>query len=143
MAGHFALVDTARKLTTVNWREYAQKIVALTMLLKCAAIGFMTKEEEICETHMLALRQELSLEPIVSSDEELFGAPPKCPPEVKRLKDNLAFGTLIAHPVLVATSKLVDGLRPLLEMCDEHIARWKLTLYPPPEEITSIVISMS
>jgi hypothetical protein len=114
----------------------------MTMLLKSATIGFMTKEEEVCETHLMALREELTLDPVLSGEEELFGPPPKWPLEVKQMKDNLAFGTIIALPTFLATSKLIDGMRGLIEMCEEHIARWKLTLYPPIEESTSIVISM-
>jgi hypothetical protein len=142
MAAHWVLLANTRMMESVNWKDYAQKILALTMLLKCATIGFVTKEEDACETHLLALRQELGLEPAVSHEEELFGPPSKWPPDVSRMKGNLAFATIIAHPTLLATSKLIDGMKPLIEMCEEHMARWKLTLYPPPEESTSIVISM-
>jgi hypothetical protein len=142
MSSHWIFLANVRMLTTVNWRDYAQKILALTMMLKCATVGFITKEEEVCEAHLLSLRQELGLEPSLSGEEELFGPPPKWPPEVRRMKENLAFTTVIAHPTLVATSKLVHGMTPLIEMCEEHMARWKLTLYPPVEESTSIVISM-
>jgi hypothetical protein len=118
------------------------KRFALTLLLKCATLWIMTRDADVAEGKPLAIREELALDPVISAQEEFFGGPPKWPIEVRRMKDNLAFAKIIAIPLFAATARLIDAVKPMLEQCEAIAAAWKLALYPPVEESTSIVIAM-
>jgi GAF domain-containing protein len=142
MANHWTYMASLRSFQTIFWADYSQKGFALTMLLKCATLWFMTRDPEIAESRLLAIREELGLDPVVSAREELFGPPPKWPIEVRIMKDNLAFATIIVLPLFVETARLIGAVKPIVEQCEAITATWKLTLYPPVEESTSIVISM-
>jgi GAF domain-containing protein len=140
MASHFQAMKAAKEFHNVNWKEYTQQVLALTLLLKMATVGFMFKDVNTCIAHLSDVRVELGLDRPFGPEEDLFGGQQKFPPEIRRKKEILAFGHLIVAPLARAAAQLMDGVRPLSDKFQGHIKDWILELYPPQEESTSIVI---
>lgn len=141
MASHFTIMKAAKDLHSVNWKDYTQMVLALTLLLKMATMGFMFKDVESCNAHLRDVRVELGLDTPFDAEEDLFGVQPKIPPEIRRKKEILAFGQLIVAPLAQAAARLMDGVKPLTDKFQGHMDAWTVELYPPEEESTSIVIS--
>jgi len=141
MSNHFEIIKNAKETPSLNWKEYPKMVLALTLVLKIAVIGFMYKDMETCMTHIGEVRTELELDKPVDPEEDLFGGPAKMPPEIRRKKEILAFGQLIAGQLIRVSVPLMEALRPLANQCAEHMKAWTDELYPPEEESTSIVIA--
>jgi hypothetical protein len=140
MSNHFSVLWSAQKLSTLDWKDYGNMVIGLTLILKLATIGFMYKDGETCESHLGNVRRELELDQPVDPEEDLFGPAPKIPPALRRKKEILAFGQLIARPLIETASCLLEGLTPLVTNFQAHMTDWMLDLYPPEEESTSILI---
>jgi hypothetical protein len=140
MSNHFSVLRSAEEIPTLDWKDYGDMVIGLTLILKLATIGFMYKDTEACEIHLGNVRAELELDNPIDPEEDLFGLALKIPPEIRRKKEILAFGRLIAGPLIKAASSLLDGLAPLVTNFQAHMNDWMLDLYPPEEESTSIVI---
>jgi GAF domain-containing protein len=140
MSNHFSVLKSAKEITTLDWKDYGNMVIGLTLILKLATIGFMYKDGETCDSHLANVRAELELEEPVDREEGLFGPTPEIPPAIRRKKEILAFTQLIAGPLINTASSLLDGLGQLFTNCQAHVTEWMLDLYPPQEESTSIVI---
>jgi hypothetical protein len=140
MSNHFSVLKSAKEITTLDWKDYGNMVIGLTLILKLATIGFMYKDGETCDIHLANVRAELELDKPVDPEEDLFGPTPEIPPAIRRKKEILAFTQLIAGPLINTASSLLNGLGQLFTNCQAHVTEWMLDLYPPQEESTSIVI---
>jgi hypothetical protein len=132
MVSHFQLLASAKALGRINWKDYAQRVLGLTLVLKLGTIGFACKEFAVCESHLMDIRDELELDPPITGEEGLFVPEPKIPRETRKKKECMAFCHIIALPLLRTMARLIDGVQPLADVCEENMAVWREELYPPP-----------
>jgi hypothetical protein len=142
MSNHFKLLSSGKAVSGISWQDYGQKVLGLTLILKIATMSFICREDKQCEMRISDIRAELELDKDLepNDEEERTEDEVILANRVRREKEVMAFGSLIACPFLKMAIGLLDGIDSLYDQALFHMQRWKLELYPPEESSTSIVI---